>query len=124
MPGPCAVPGGRIQISPDAPSRKVTSRASEAVNSLQRFGRVTTLCAANTNTRGLKRRASDGVTRGMDRNDPGNRNKTHKPKIGESTMKTFILATLLSATAFAGAANAGLMVDATKGPIQITVSGN
>ena len=39
-------------------------------------------------------------------------------------MKTFILATLLSATAFAGAANAGLMVDATKGPIQITVSGS
>ncbi len=39
-------------------------------------------------------------------------------------MKTFILATLLSATAFAGAANAGLMVDATKGPIEITVSGN
>lgn len=38
-------------------------------------------------------------------------------------MKTFILATLLSVSAFAGAANAGLMIDATHGPISVTVSG-
>jgi len=72
MPGPCAVPGGRIQINPDAPSWKVTSGTLEAANSLQHFGRVTALCAVNTNTRGLKRRAGGGVTGGMDRNDPGN----------------------------------------------------
>jgi len=59
----------------------------------------------------------------MDRNDPGNATKDTNQR-QENTMKTFILATLLSATAFAGAANAGLMVDATKGPIEITVSGN
>jgi len=72
MPGPCAVPGGRIQISPDAPAREVTSRTLEGANSLQHFGRVTALCTVNTNTRGLKRRAGGDVTRGMDRNDPGN----------------------------------------------------
>jgi len=72
MPGPCAVPWDRFQINPDAPSRIVTSRTLEAGNSLQPFGRVTALCTVNTNTRGLKRRAGCGVTRGMDRNDPGN----------------------------------------------------
>lgn len=38
-------------------------------------------------------------------------------------MKTFILAALLATSAFAGSANAGLMIDATQGPIKVTVSG-
>ena len=38
-------------------------------------------------------------------------------------MKTFILAALVAASAFASSANAGLMIDATQGPIMITVSG-
>lgn len=38
-------------------------------------------------------------------------------------MKTFILATILAASAFATGANAGLMIDATHGPIMVTVSG-
>ncbi len=39
-------------------------------------------------------------------------------------MKTLILAALLSVSAFSGAANAGLMIDATKGPIHVTVTGH
>lgn len=38
-------------------------------------------------------------------------------------MKTFVLAALLATSAFAATANAGLMIDATQGPIMITVSG-
>lgn len=123
MPGPYAVPGGRTQISPDVPSREATSCTLEPAGSLQHSGRVTALCAANTKSRGLKHHAGGSVTRSMDRNDPGNATRDTNQR-QENTMKTFILATLLSATAFAGAANAGLMVDATKGPIEITVSGN
>lgn len=37
-------------------------------------------------------------------------------------MKTFILAALIATSALAGSANAGLMIDATKGPINVTVS--
>lgn len=39
-------------------------------------------------------------------------------------MKTFILSTLVALSALASTANAGLLIDATKGPIQIVVDGN
>lgn len=38
-------------------------------------------------------------------------------------MKTFILAALLATSALASTAQAGLMIDATHGPIMVTVSG-
>jgi hypothetical protein len=38
-------------------------------------------------------------------------------------MKTLILATLVAVSALGSAANAGLMIDATQGPIMITVDG-
>ena len=38
-------------------------------------------------------------------------------------MKTFILAALIATSALGSAANAGLLIDATKGPISIVVDG-
>ncbi len=38
-------------------------------------------------------------------------------------MKTFILAALLATSALASSAQAGLMIDATQGPIMVTVTG-
>lgn len=38
-------------------------------------------------------------------------------------MKTFILAALIATSALGSAANAGLLIDATKGPIMVTVTG-
>lgn len=38
-------------------------------------------------------------------------------------MKSFILSTLIALSAFTASANAGLMIDATKGPISIVVDG-
>ncbi len=38
-------------------------------------------------------------------------------------MKTLVLAALLATSALASSAQAGIMIDATKGPIMITVSG-
>lgn len=37
-------------------------------------------------------------------------------------MKTLVVATLLAHLAFGTAANAGLMIDASQGPIKVTVS--
>lgn len=37
-------------------------------------------------------------------------------------MKTFILAAVIATSALASAAQAGLMIDATHGPIMVTVS--
>lgn len=37
-------------------------------------------------------------------------------------MKTFILAAVLAVSALASGAQAGLMIDATQGPIMVTVS--
>ncbi len=39
-------------------------------------------------------------------------------------MKTLVLAALLATSALASSAQAGIMIDATKGPISVTVSGN
>ena len=39
-------------------------------------------------------------------------------------MKTLFLAALLATSAIASTAQAGIMIDATKGPIMITISGN
>lgn len=36
-------------------------------------------------------------------------------------MKTFILATLVAAAAFTGTAQAGINIDATKGPIMVSI---
>lgn len=36
-------------------------------------------------------------------------------------MKALVLTTLVALSAFASAANAGLMIDATNGPIEVTV---
>lgn len=38
-------------------------------------------------------------------------------------MKSFILSTVVALSAFTASANAGLMIDATHGPIQVTVDG-
>lgn len=38
-------------------------------------------------------------------------------------MKTFIVSTIFALSALASTANAGLMIDATQGPIQVTVDG-
>ena len=38
-------------------------------------------------------------------------------------MKSFIFAVLVATSALASTAQAGIMIDATKGPIMITVSG-
>ena len=38
-------------------------------------------------------------------------------------MKSFILAALVAASALASTAQAGIMIDATQGPITVTVSG-
>jgi hypothetical protein len=38
-------------------------------------------------------------------------------------MKSFILAALIATSAFASTAQAGIMIDATQGPIMVTVSG-
>lgn len=38
-------------------------------------------------------------------------------------MKTLVLAALLATSAIASTAQAGIMIDATQGPIMVTVSG-
>lgn len=83
MPGPCAVPGGGTQISPDVPSRKVTSCTLEPASSLQHSGPCHGIVrrehenARPETLRGRRRNSGHGSQRSRQCN------QRHKPKTGE-----------------------------------------